>query len=63
MVRFLVRDLLPVPGRPAGQGGRPESYCHRQMMDATIRYFVDNGIAALRSGGQQAQRHVGTERV
>ncbi|WP_107308240.1 IS5 family transposase [Streptomyces qaidamensis] len=39
----LVRDLLPVPGWLAGRGGRPEGYCHRQMIDA-IRYLVDNGI-------------------
>lgn len=39
----LVRDLLPVPGRPAGRGGRPEGYCHRQMIDA-VRCLVDNGI-------------------
>ncbi|MFF4656474.1 transposase [Streptomyces sp. NPDC001381] len=39
----LVRDLLPVPGWLAGRGGRPESYCHRQMIDA-VRYLVDNGI-------------------
>ncbi|MFQ6147781.1 transposase [Streptomyces seoulensis] len=38
-----VRDLLPVPGRLAGRGGRPEGYCHRRMIDA-IRYLVDNGI-------------------
>ncbi|CAM5472493.1 Transposase OS=Streptomyces griseomycini OX=66895 GN=FHS37_007770 PE=4 SV=1 [Streptomyces griseomycini] len=38
-----VRDLLPVPGWLAGRGGRPEGYCHRQMIDA-IRYLVDNGI-------------------
>ncbi|WP_107400474.1 transposase [Streptomyces africanus] len=25
------------------RGGRPEGYCHRQMIDAA-RYFVDNGI-------------------
>ncbi|QEV04429.1 transposase [Streptomyces prasinus] len=30
----LVRDLLPVPGWLAGRGGRPEDYCHRQMIDA-----------------------------
>jgi len=30
---FLVRDLLPVPGWLAGRGGRPEGYCHRQMID------------------------------
>lgn len=39
----LVRDLLPVPGWLAGRGGRPEGYCHRQMIDA-VRYLVDNGI-------------------
>ncbi|MFA3877760.1 IS5 family transposase [Streptomyces sp. MMCC 100] len=39
----LVRDLLPVPGWLAGRNGRPEGYCHRQMIDA-IRYLVDNGI-------------------
>ncbi|MEV5144102.1 IS5 family transposase [Streptomyces sp. NPDC052727] len=39
----VVRDLLPVPGWLAGRGGRPEGYCHRQMIDA-VRYLVDNGI-------------------
>ncbi|MYV39081.1 transposase [Streptomyces sp. SID1328] len=39
----LVRDLLPVPGWLAGRGGRPEGYCHRQMIDA-VRYLLDNGI-------------------
>lgn len=39
----LVRDLLPVPGWLTGRGGRPEGYCHRQMIDA-VRYLVDNGI-------------------
>jgi transposase len=39
----IVRDLLPVPGWLAGRGGRPEGYCHRQMIDA-VRYLVDNGI-------------------
>ncbi|GGS14453.1 MULTISPECIES: IS5 family transposase [Streptomyces] len=38
-----VRDLLPLPGWLAGRGGRPEGYCHRQMIDA-VRYLVDNGI-------------------
>ena len=37
-----VRPLLPVPGRMRGQGGQPEAYCHRAMVDA-IRYLVDNG--------------------
>ncbi|MFF1277861.1 transposase [Streptomyces marokkonensis] len=39
----LVRDLLPVPGRLEGRGGKPEGYCHGQMIDA-VRYLVDNGI-------------------
>jgi hypothetical protein len=26
-----------------GCGGRPEGYCHRQMLDA-VRYLVDNRI-------------------
>ncbi|WP_435271381.1 hypothetical protein [Streptomyces sp. 1222.5] len=38
-----MRDLLPVSRWLAGRGGRPEGYCHRQMIDA-IRYLVDNGI-------------------
>ncbi|MEU0950225.1 transposase [Streptomyces canus] len=38
----LVRDLLPVPGWPAGRGGRPEGYCHRQMIDAVAT--SSNGI-------------------
>ncbi|MGW4825888.1 IS5 family transposase [Streptomyces sp. NPDC004227] len=38
-----VRPLLPVPGWMQGQGGRPEGYCHRAMLDA-VRYLVDNGI-------------------
>ncbi|MCE7082941.1 IS5 family transposase [Streptomyces sp. ST2-7A] len=39
----VVRLALPVPAWMDGRGGRPESYCHRQMVDA-IRYLVDNGI-------------------
>ncbi|MFJ9683756.1 transposase [Streptomyces sp. NPDC101194] len=39
----LVRDLLPLPAWMTGRGGRPEGYCHRQMIDA-VRYLVDNGI-------------------
>lgn len=38
-----VRVLLPVPAWLEGRGGRPEGYCHRQMLDA-VRYVVDNGI-------------------
>nr|WP_229378081.1 transposase [Streptomyces sp. VRA16 Mangrove soil] len=39
----VVRTMLPVPAWMDGRGGRPESYCHRQMVDA-VRYLVDNGI-------------------
>jgi transposase len=38
----VVRAALPVPAWMDGRGGRPEGYCHRQMIDA-IRYLVDNG--------------------
>ncbi|MEE1745038.1 IS5 family transposase [Streptomyces sp. JV184] len=36
-----VRPLLP--GWMQGQGGQPEAYCHRAMLDA-IGSLVDNGI-------------------
>ncbi|MGW8452430.1 transposase [Streptomyces niveus] len=49
----VVRDLLPVPGWLSGRGGRPEGYCHRQMIDA-VRYLVDNGI-------KSQQRQLGRE--
>ncbi|MBV7700991.1 IS5 family transposase [Streptomyces sp. TRM70350] len=39
----IVRALLPVPAWLEGRGGRPEGYCHRQMIDA-VRYVVDNGV-------------------
>ncbi|MFB6638864.1 transposase [Streptomyces chartreusis] len=32
-----------MPRGLAGRGGRPEGYCHRQMIDA-VRYLVDSGI-------------------
>ncbi len=38
-----IRPLLPVPAWLEGRGGRPESYCHRVMLDAVF-YVVDNGI-------------------
>ena len=38
-----VRNLLPVPVWMGGRGGRPEGYCHRQILDA-VRYLVDNGV-------------------
>lgn len=39
----VVRQAFPTPAWMASRGGRPESYCHRQMLDA-VRYLVDNGI-------------------
>ncbi|MEV6781242.1 IS5 family transposase [Streptomyces sp. NPDC051098] len=39
----VVRASLPVPAWLEGRGGRPEGYCHRQMLDA-VRYVVDNGV-------------------
>ncbi|TDT97337.1 transposase [Streptomyces sp. 846.5] len=38
----VVRAAMPVPAWMQGRGGRPEGYCHRQMIDA-VRYLVDNG--------------------
>ena len=37
-----VRALMPVPAWLEGRGGRPEAFCHREMVDA-VRYVVDNG--------------------
>jgi hypothetical protein len=34
---------MPVPAWLLKQGGRPEAYCHREMLDA-VRYLVDNGV-------------------
>ncbi|WP_261398807.1 transposase [Streptomyces misionensis] len=34
---------MPVPGWLEGRGGQPESYCHRQMVDA-VRYLIAGGI-------------------
>ncbi|WP_190195268.1 IS5 family transposase [Streptomyces minutiscleroticus] len=39
----VVRAVLPVPAWGEGRGGRPEEYCHRDILDA-IRYVVDNGV-------------------
>ncbi|MFE6668680.1 transposase [Streptomyces sp. NPDC057697] len=39
----VVRDAMPVPAWMNGKGGQPESYCHRQMLDA-VRYLVAGGI-------------------
>ena len=37
-----VRASMPVLAWLEGRGGRPESHCHREMVDA-VRYIVDNG--------------------
>jgi Putative transposase of IS4/5 family (DUF4096) len=39
----LIDPLLPDPAWLAGRGGRPETHCRRQIVDA-IFYLVDNGI-------------------
>ncbi|MFB7577369.1 IS5 family transposase [Streptomyces sp. NPDC093064] len=39
----VVRGMIPVPAWAEGRGGRPEEYCHRDILDA-IRYVVDNGV-------------------
>ncbi|MEU7473537.1 IS5 family transposase [Streptomyces sp. NPDC044984] len=39
-----IRPLLPVPAWFQGRGGRPEGYCHRQLLDA-VRYLVAGGIS------------------
>lgn len=39
----VVRDAMPVPAWLEGRGGRPEGYCHRQLVDA-VRYLVAGGI-------------------
>jgi transposase len=38
-----VRFAMPVPAWLLKRGGRPEAYCHREMLDA-VRYLVDNGV-------------------
>lgn len=37
-----IRASMPVPAWLEGRGGRPEAFCHREMVDA-VRYVVDNG--------------------
>ncbi|MFC8278139.1 transposase [Streptomyces sp. NPDC057271] len=39
-----VRLLLPVPAWLNGRGGRPERYCHPQLLNA-VRYLVAGGIS------------------
>ncbi|MER7199913.1 transposase [Streptomyces sp. CB01635] len=38
-----VRSAMPVPAWLLKRGGRPEAFCHREMLDA-VRYLVDNGV-------------------
>jgi transposase len=38
-----IAPLIPTPAWRLGHGGRPEEYCHRQLIDA-ILYLTDNGI-------------------
>ncbi|MFI5756825.1 transposase [Streptomyces sp. NPDC051569] len=38
-----VRVAMPVPAWLLKRGGRPEAFCHREMLDA-VRYLVDNGV-------------------
>lgn len=40
----VVRDAMPVPPWLEGRGGRPQGFCHREMLDA-VRYLVAGGIA------------------
>jgi transposase len=35
--------LIPTPAWILGHGGRPEEYCHRQLIDSML-YLTDNGI-------------------
>lgn len=37
-----IRPLIPLPAWIGGRGGRPEGYCHREMIDAVL-YVTDNG--------------------
>lgn len=38
----VIVGLIPVPAWIGGRGGRPEGYCHREMIDAML-YVNDNG--------------------
>lgn len=38
----VVAPLIPIPAWIRGRGGRPEGYCHREMIDAVL-YVDDNG--------------------
>jgi transposase len=38
----VIAPLIPVPAWIGGRGGRPEGYCHREMIDAML-YVDDNG--------------------
>ncbi|MET7356629.1 transposase [Streptomyces mirabilis] len=43
----VVRPLLPVPGWTQGEGGQPEAYCHRVMLDAIGYSQGERGQAVL----------------
>ena len=38
----VLAPLIPAPAWIGGRGGRPEGYCHREMIDAML-YIDDNG--------------------
>lgn len=38
----VLAPLIPIPAWLNGRGGRPEGYCHREMIDAVL-YLDDNG--------------------
>jgi transposase len=38
-----VQAAMPVPAWLEGRCGRPEAFCHREMVDA-VRFVVDNGV-------------------
>ncbi|TWF90602.1 hypothetical protein FHX80_1317 [Streptomyces brevispora] len=52
-----VRSAMPVPAWLLKQGGRPEAYCHRAMLDA-IGCLVDNGqCRCLRGASSSSPGH------
>lgn len=44
----VVRDAMPVPAWLEGRGGQPESYCHRQLVDAVC--YLNRGRHCRESG-------------
>ncbi|MFI9588637.1 hypothetical protein ACIHCQ_44300 [Streptomyces sp. NPDC052236] len=45
---------MPVPAWLLKLGGRPEAFCHREMLDA-VRYLVDNGVKWMALPVDQSQ--------